>query len=1046
MLITTPLYHSNPLRNAITKAYRMDEAACIQHLLEHIHFNDAERSHIHTTASKIVQETREYRKKQSKLDTLLYQYDLSTNEGVALMCLAEALLRIPDKTTMDKFISDKISTGNWRDHISSDNTLFVNAATWSLLLSGKIYAPALNEEKNLWSSLSRVVSKIGTTMIRPIMLKMMQAIGNQFVLGETIESAIARAKPLEEMGYLFSYDMLGEAARTDADADHYFAAYEHAIRSIGKVAKQGRLEDNPGVSIKLSALHPRYDFAQYERLLTDIPPKLLALAKLAKQYNIALVVDAEEADRLDILLDILQTVFAHPELNDWEGLGLAIQAYQKRTFYLIDWLADLAKTHKKRLLVRLVKGAYWDAEIKYSQVMGFSNYPVFTRKHGTDVSYLACAKKLLAHPTLFYSQFGTHNAYSIAAILEMADENSSYEFQCLHGMGRQLYDQLITANQHPPVRIYAPVGTHRDLLGYLVRRLLENGANSSFVNLLADESLPIDKVITDPITRMQQLTRKSHPRIPLPKDIYGAWENSQGVDLSDAAVLLPLKTRFEKLNEQQESACSIVNGKHIQNGEGMKVYSPIDKNICLGVVHRTNDETIEEAIRVATAATNHWGNTPVDERAKIIERAADLLQQNLPELLVLLCKEGGRCVQDAIGEIREAIDYCRYYAHRARVDLQPMTMPGPTGESNVLSLHPRGVIGCISPWNFPLAIFLGQILASLAAGNTVIAKPAEQTPLIASKAIQILHEAGVPPQAVQLLIGPGKQVGARLVSDPRVCGIIFTGSTETARFINQSLSKKEGPINLFVAETGGQNAMIVDSSALLEQSIIDITQSAFNSAGQRCSALRVLFVQEDIADKLLTMLHGYMQTMIIGDPRYIATDVGPVIDQEALDKLQNHYARMQQEAKLIAEVPMPTGLNSTYFAPCAFEIESLSQLKEEIFGPFLHIIRYKAQDIENVLKSIIATGYGLTMGIASRIETVVTQITNRMPVGNMYVNRNMIGAQVGVQPFGGEGLSGTGPKAGGPHYLPRLCHERLVSNNITAVGGNARLVSLLEED
>lgn len=1046
MLITTPLYNSNPLRNAITKAYRMDEATCIQHLLEHIHFSEAERTHIHATASKIVQETREYRKKQSKLDTLLYQYDLSTNEGVALMCLAEALLRIPDKTTMDKFISDKISTGNWRDHISSDNTLFVNAATWSLLLSGKIYAPALNEEKNLWSSLSRVVSKIGTTMIRPIMLKMMQAIGNQFVLGETIESAITRAKPLEDMGYLFSYDMLGEAARTDADADHYFAAYEHAIMSIGKVAKQGRLEDNPGVSIKLSALHPRYDFAQYERLLTDIPPKLLALAKLAKQYNIALVVDAEEADRLDILLDILQTVFAHPELKDWEGLGLAIQAYQKRTFYLIDWLADLAKTHKKRLLVRLVKGAYWDAEIKYSQVMGFSNYPVFTRKHGTDVSYLACAKKLLAHPTLFYSQFGTHNAYSIAAILEMADENSSYEFQCLHGMGRQLYDQLITANQHPPVRIYAPVGTHRDLLGYLVRRLLENGANSSFVNLLADESLPIDKVITDPITRMQQLTRKSHPRIPLPKDIYGAWENSQGVDLSDAAVLLPLKTRFEKLNEQQESACSIVNGKHIQNGEGTKVYSPIDKNICLGVVHRTNDETIEEAIRVATAATSHWGSTPVDERAKIIERAADLLQQNLPELLVLLCKEGGRCVQDAIGEIREAIDYCRYYAHRARVDLQPMTMPGPTGESNVLSLHPRGVIGCISPWNFPLAIFLGQILASLAAGNTVIAKPAEQTPLIASKAIQILHEAGVPPQAVQLLIGPGKQVGARLVSDPRVCGIIFTGSTETARFINQSLSKKEGPINLFVAETGGQNAMIVDSSALLEQSIIDITQSAFNSAGQRCSALRVLFVQEDIADKLLTMLHGYMQTMIIGDPRYIATDVGPVIDQEALDKLQSHYARMQQEAKLIAEVPMPTGLNSTYFAPCAFEIESLSQLKEEIFGPFLHIIRYKAQDIENVLKSIIATGYGLTMGIASRIETVVTQITNRMPVGNMYVNRNMIGAQVGVQPFGGEGLSGTGPKAGGPHYLPRLCHERLVSNNITAVGGNARLVSLLEED
>lgn len=1047
-MLTTTLESksSHPLRDTITNAYRMDETACLNHLIPEAQLSESNLTHIAEIAKKLVIETREYKKRQSKIDTLLHQYDLSTDEGIALMCLAEALLRIPDKATMDKFISDKISTVAWKNHLSKDNTFFINAATWSLLLTGKVYAPTLDNEKNLISSLKRATSRLGTAMIRPIILQMMKAIGKQFVMGEDITSAVKRATELEEMGYRFSYDMLGEAARTQEDAEHYYASYVEAIDAIGQVAKSASPEKNPGISIKLSALHPRYEYTQYERALKEVTPLLLTLAQQAKKYNIGLTVDAEEADRLDLSLDIFEKVFTDSSLNGWHGFGLAVQAYQKRASFVIDWLADLAKRQGKRMMVRLVKGAYWDAEIKMSQVQGLSDYPVFTRKNSTDVSYLACAKALLSQPDCFYPQFGTHNAYSVAAILEMAGTRE-FEFQCLHGMGRSLYDQVVDKNQfNRPCRIYAPVGTHRDLLGYLVRRLLENGANSSFVNRLADDKTPVEKIIIDPVARIAALESKPHPKIPLPKNIYNEWENSQGIDLSDAIAQRQLKSQLDKAVQQSWVAGSIINGKAFIHKNAKSVTSPSNKDQVIGQVCKAEEAEVEEALKVAISAAKDWEETPVAERATILERAAEMFQQEMPELIAILSREGGKSILDAMAEVRETIDYCRYYAHRARIDLVPQPLPGPTGEANQLSLHPRGIIACISPWNFPLAIFSGQIIAALLAGNPVIAKPAEQTPLIAFKAIQILHQAGVPQNVLQLLIGQGRVVGAKLVSDTRIAGVMFTGSTETAKFIEKTLANRAGPIALFIAETGGQNAMIVDSSALAEQAVIDIAQSAFNSAGQRCSALRVLFVQDEMAPKLLSMLKGYMEELTIGDPSMLATDIGPVIDSGAQQMLQNHFVKMTHEAKLLAQVPLRDTPPGYYFAPSVFELNDLSILEGEIFGPILHVIRYKAHDLEKVMDAIINTGYGLTLGIHSRIDATIQYIANRMPVGNIYVNRNMIGAVVGVQPFGGERLSGTGPKAGGPHYLPRLCMERSVSTNTTAVGGNARLVSLLEDD
>lgn len=1038
---------STPLRDSITKAYRMKEALCLSPLISLATFPDKEKAHIAEIAKQLVAETREYKKRQGKIDTLLHQYDLSTEEGIALMCLAEALLRIPDKTTMDKFISDKLSTVEWKNHLSKDNSLFVNAATWSLLLTGKVYAPTLDNQQNLFSSLKRITSRLGASMIRPVILQMMKSIGKQFVMGQTIDEALTRAVTLQDSGYRFSFDMLGESARTAADAKHYYDSYVHAIDAIGKAANAGSPAKNPGISVKLSALMPRYEYSHYESVMQEMPPKLLALAQQAKKYNIGLTVDAEEADRLDLSLDILEVVFTDPTLAGWEGLGLAVQAYQKRAAYVIDWLSDLARSQGRRLMVRLVKGAYWDAEIKMSQTSGQIDYPVFTRKNSTDVSYIACAKKLLSQPDCFYPQFGTHNAYTAAAIMEIAGTNTEFEFQCLHGMGRPLYDQIVDKNQfNRPCRIYAPVGTHRDLLGYLVRRLLENGANSSFVNKLADDKTPIDDIIIDPVARIAALTSKPHPLIPLPIDIYPHWQNSTGIDLSNTTEYANLRQQMNEAEQEKWVAASIINGKSLADNNAQSITSPSHLQQVIGYVNKAGEPEVENALVVATASMRKWEETPVNERALILERAAELFQQEMPRLVAILNKEAGKCIPDSISEIREAIDFCRYYAYRARIDLIPQILPGPTGELNQLSLHPRGVFACISPWNFPLAIFTGQIVAALVTGNPVIAKPAEQTPLIAYKAIQILHQAGIPTDVLQLLIGPGRVIGTKLVSDPRIAGVMFTGSTATAKFIEQTLANRKGPIALFIAETGGQNAMIVDSSALAEQTVMDIAQSAFNSAGQRCSALRVLFVQEEMAPKLLDMLKGYMEQLTLGDPNSLSTDIGPVIDSAAQQMLQNHFTKMSEQATLIAQVTANQASTGYYFAPSVFELTDLSILEGEVFGPILHVIRYKANELDKVMDAIINTGYGLTLGIHSRIDATIQHIANRMPVGNIYVNRNMIGAVVGVQPFGGERLSGTGPKAGGPHYLPRLCMERSLSNNTTAVGGNARLVSLLEDD
>lgn len=1052
---TAMLYHDNhrvnhPLRDAITRAYREDETRCIDSLLSNITLSDDALQRIQETAKQLVNETRLRRKKQVGLDAFLHEYDLSSDEGIALMCMAEALLRIPDTETIDRLISDKISTADWQQHINQSDSMFVNAATWSLLLTGKVYAPTRNRNKSLNAALKRLFARMGSTLIRPMVLQGMKIIGKQFVMGRTIDEALERAKETEAQGYLYSYDMLGEAARTKADAENYFNSYQKAIDAIGHVSKHLNPMNGPGISIKLSALHPRYEFANREKVLEELVPRLLTLAEAAKSYNIGLTIDAEEADRLDLSLDVIEAVFCNPSLDGWEGFGLAVQSYQKRAFYVLDWLIDLAKRKQRRLMVRLIKGAYWDAEIKISQVMGFEGYPVFTRKNATDVSFIACAQKILANLDCFYPQFGTHNAYSVATILELAGKETSFEFQCLHGMGHPLYDQIVGKNHfNIPCRIYAPVGSHKDLLGYLVRRLLENGANTSFINRIADENIPVENLVIHPTLRIANLTHKPHPHIPLPRNIYGDRLNSQGLDLSNHIIQQQLKSTMDKANMLVIESGPIINGKLITKNAAQKksVLSPNDRNIVVGHVFKAESDDVTLALHHATSAKKQWANTPVEKRAVLLEKAAEIFEKKMPQLITLLCKEGGKHVNDCISEIRETIDYCRYYAKRARIDFTPQVLKGPTGEYDELSLHPRGVILCISPWNFPLAIFMGQIVAALAAGNAVIAKPAEQTPLIAAEGIRILLEAGIPPGVIQFLPGRGRIIGEQLIRDERIDGVMFTGSTETAKHIQQSLANRAGAIVPLIAETGGQNTMIVDSSALPEQVVQDVIQSAFNSAGQRCSALRVLFIQEDIATQVISMLQGAMAELVIGDPAFLVNDVGPVIDQDAYTMLEQHAKKMTDKAKLIYEIKLPDNLpNGNYFAPRAFELKDLSLLQREVFGPILHVIRYKAHELDKVLDAIIKTGYGLTLGIHSRIDSTIEYITQHLPVGNMYVNRNMIGAVVGVQPFGGERLSGTGPKAGGPYYLPRLCVERALSINTTAAGGNATLVSLNEEE
>ncbi|MEE8544548.1 MAG: bifunctional proline dehydrogenase/L-glutamate gamma-semialdehyde dehydrogenase PutA, partial [Alphaproteobacteria bacterium] len=830
--------------------------------------------------------------------------------------------------------------------------------------------------------------------------------------------------------------------------ERYFEAYKNAIAAIAAAAGDSDdLVARPGISVKLSALHPRFEFSQRRRLMAELAPRLLELARRARAAALGLTVDSEEADRLDITLDLFEAVLGDDALGDWEGFGIAVQAYQKRAIHVIDWLAGLARRRGRPIPLRLVKGAYWDSEIKRAQVQGLDGYPVFTRKAATDVCYLACARRIAAAGEAFYPQFATHNAHAVAAVVALMGARRDYEFQRLHGMGEGLYAELVGADKLDlACRVYAPVGSHEDLLAYLVRRLLENGANTSFVNRIVDEALPIDEIIADPVERIAAAGLTPHPRIPLPERLYGAQRrNAAGLDLSDPLVLAPLAEAMAAAADGAWEAWPMVAGEALEGSERPLV-DPADNRRVVGRVAEAGAQAIAAALGSAAAAAAGWDATPADERAACLERAAELIEEDMALFMAFCVREGGKSIGDALAEVREAVDFCRYYAERARADFDaPEVLPGPTGERNEVALHGRGVFACISPWNFPLAIFCGQVTAALAAGNAVIAKPAEQTPLIAAQAVARLHRAGVPPEVLHLLPGDG-EVGAALVTDPRLAGVAFTGSTETARLINQSLAARSGAIVPLIAETGGQNAMIVDSSALPEQVVADVLRSAFSSAGQRCSALRVLFLQDEVASPIIEMLTGAMAELTVGDPGLLSTDVGPVIDAAALDTLEAHARRMADEATLLFEVALPAGVeHGTFFAPRAFEIASLDQLEREVFGPILHIIRYPAERLDEVCEAINRTGYGLTLGVHSRIDDTARHIRARVRAGNAYLNRNMIGAVVGVQPFGGEGLSGTGPKAGGPRYLYRFATERTLSVDTTAAGGNATLLSLGEE-
>jgi RHH-type proline utilization regulon transcriptional repressor/proline dehydrogenase/delta 1-pyrroline-5-carboxylate dehydrogenase len=1047
-----------PSRQAMRERYRADETAIVAEILAAAELPAASLDRIAETARFLVTAVRQDRLGRGGIDAFLHEYSLSSQEGIALMCLAEALLRIPDADTVDRLIRDKIAGADWERHLGHSDSLFVNASTWALMLTGRVVKD--EDElpgRDLRGMLRRLVNRSGEPVVRQAVTAAMRILGRQFVMGRTIEEALERARQPERHGYRHSYDMLGESARSAADARRYFDSYGAAIAAIGNsVAGRGVIEA-PGISVKLSALHPRYEEAQRERVLRELLPAVAALAAQAKASGIGFTIDAEESERLDLSLDIIEGLAGDPALAGWQGLGLAVQAYQKRALPLVDFLAALARKTGRRLMVRLVKGAYWDSEIKRSQERGLPGYPVFTRKVSTDVSYIACAKRLIAAPDAFYPQFATHNAHTVATIVELAgnrpeSNGGEFEFQRLHGMGEALYEQIVGADKmNLPCRVYAPVGSHEDLLAYLVRRLLENGANTSFVNRIVDEKAPLDEIIADPIARLRRLPQKPHPRIPLPVDLYGPErKNARGIDLSDPLVLARLSADMESAARQPFQAAPIIGGSE-RSGPSRDLADPADQRRIVGAVveadaAQTDAAQTGEALLRAARAAPLWDETDAASRAAILERAADLMEERMPALMAIIVREGGRILPDALSEVREAVDFCRYYATRAREDFAaPLALPGPTGERNSLSLHGRGVFACISPWNFPLAIFTGQIAAALVAGNAVIAKPAEQTPLIAAAAIRILHEAGVPGDVLHLLPGAGG-VGARLVADPRIAGVAFTGSTETARAINESLARRTGPIVPLIAETGGQNALIVDSSALAEQVVGDVIASSFNSAGQRCSALRVLFVQTDVADRVLAMLAGAMRELVIGDPALLSTDIGPVIDAAARDMLEQHAARMTREAKKIHQLDLPPDTaNGIFFAPRAFEIAGLDRLEREVFGPILHVVRWRGDQLDQVLDQIAATGYGLTLGIHSRIDETVRAIERRVRVGNLYVNRNMIGAVVGVQPFGGEGLSGTGPKAGGPHYLHRFAVERTVSVDTTASGGNASLLSLQEE-
>ncbi|MEM9243109.1 MAG: bifunctional proline dehydrogenase/L-glutamate gamma-semialdehyde dehydrogenase PutA [Pseudomonadota bacterium] len=1036
-------------RKKIAEAYRVDESACLKALIKQLSISETAKVLIVERAERLVKKVRARQKRQKGLDAILQTYDLSSEEGIALMCVAESLLRIPDSANVDEILSDKLGRIKWSANKSQNDSLFTNAVTWSLMLTGKLYQPPINERVSLQENLWRAIQKGTSPAIRSAVRQMMTFMGNKFVMGKTIEAALKRSKTFEQKGYRYSFDMLGEAAYTQADAETYFQSYCHAIEKVGEQAKGLGPIKAAGISVKLSALHPRYEVAKQARLTRELLPRVKTLMLKAKHYDINLTIDAEEADRLEPSLEIISHLLADPDLAAWDGLGVAVQSYQKRAPFVLDCLAETARKHQHKLMVRLIKGAYWDSEIKVSQELGLKNYPVFTRKNATDVSFLACAQKLLTMTDVIYPQFATHNAHSIATILEWT-KGINFEFQCLHGMGQNIYDFIVgKENLDIPCRIYAPVGEHEDLLSYLMRRLLENGANTSFVNLVAQQDIATEKLLQDPIEHIAAVDCQPHPHIPLPCGIYGeSRKNAKGLDLSDPLILRALNQHMDKqMKTFPINVAPLINGKEKKSVKSSVIASPCDHKLAVVELAESTIQQVREAMRQAAKAQPRWNAVPVAQRADIILRAAEKLEQDMMEFMTIISLEAGKTINDCVSEVREAIDFCRYYAAEAKKNLAPIVLPGPTGETNTLSMHGRGVIVCISPWNFPLAIFTGQIIAALVTGNAVVAKPAEQTPAIAYAMVKLLHQAGVHTGALQLVLGSGEQLGDSLVNDPRLSGVMFTGSTATARLINLNLAKRDGPILPFIAETGGQNAMIVDSTALPEQVTADVIRSAFGSAGQRCSALRVLYIQDDIADKLIKMLSGAMAELQLGDAWLLETDVGPVIDAPARNHLQQHIERMKNEAKLIYTVDVSHVKDNGFFVgPTMVELRSIKQLPEEVFGPILHVIRYKGQALEKVVADINNTGYGLTFGVHSRIKNRYTELVQQVDAGNAYVNRNIVGAVVGVQPFGGEKLSGTGPKAGGPHYLYRLITERTCTVNTTAVGGNASLLMLSEEE
>lgn len=958
------------------------------------------REAIADTARTLIQGVRESAR-ISPAASFQKEYGLSSEEGILLMCLAEALLRIPDRATADALIRDKLSPGQWNAHIGLGRPWFVNWAGHGLDLAGKV-ADEARLGQSAGEFLGALIHRLGEPVVRAALRHSMRLMGEVFVMGEDMPHALREARPWRKEGYTFSFDMLGEGARNKTQADEYFERYRHAIRALGK-QEAGDISTCDGISIKLSALHPRLELRQWERLEKELLPRLETLVREAAAAAVPLTIDAEEATRLDVTLRVFSALRERPFLSEYAGLGLAVQAYNRRALWALKQVKSLAERTQQTIAVRLVKGAYWDAEIKRAQMEGLADYPVFTRKAHTDISYLACAEFLLRHPSLFYPQFATHNALTVAAILHRA-RGMKYEFQRLHGMGEALHHE-VRHTHGVPCRIYAPVGITRDLLSYLIRRILENGANASFVHSLADDAIPMETLIADPFEQV------AAPGVAAPSSMFGTRENSRGYDLGDAATL----EHWRRI---------------------LQAAAPLPEP--------PPEADVEHAYLRAKKAFPAWAGTPVEARATLLERTAQLLEEQQEEIVALCVGEAGKTLADAIAELREAVDYCRYYAQEARRVLTPQLLPGPTGEKNVLTLHPRGVVVAISPWNFPLAIFMGQVTAALAAGNCVLAKPAEQTPRIAAYAVELLHQAGMDNGIVQLVPGRGESVGSALVTHPDCAAVVFTGSTETAHHIHRSLAASEGAIVPLIAETGGQNCMVVDSSALIEQTVDDMVTSAFFSAGQRCSALRVAFVQEDIADALYATLAGAMQELTLGDPHDPATDIGPVIDEDAAGRLHAHIARMKQEATFIAATPGAGEPGGRFVAPHAFEISHIGVLQGEVFGPILHLIRFRSDRLEDVIAQINSTGYGLTFGIQSRIDATIQRLSSRVVAGNIYVNRSMTGAVVGVQPFGGSGLSGTGPKAGGPRYLQRFCQERTLTTNTAAIGGNIELLSRKE--